>query len=392
MNKEQSLLVFFVTNNYLPYAGGVVSSIEAFRKELTLLGHKVIVITLDFESSKTKKSEPHIIRLFCPLKWTYKNNRLALPLYPKWELDELIKNYKPTLIHSHHPFLLGKTALSLAQKYNLPLIFTYHTMYEYYSHYIPFIGTFIRPFIKKYVTWYCQKVSAIIAPSTLIKDSLRNQKIRPPIYTVPSGIQPVFVHAKPSPTIHSPCRLLFVGRFVKEKNIHFLLDVFTLLPKKQFHLTLIGHGYLYDELRKYAYNVCYLHQDEITFSYKPSKYTLAQEYQNADLFIMASQYETQGIVIAEAMASGKPVIALGGIGALEGVVHNHNGFIVQSKEDMIIKIKQLVSNQALYKKMSNNAHQTALAYTTSATTQKLVTVYRHFTDYSMRNDHLPNNL
>src|SRR5688572_25186753 len=120
------MIIFFITNNYTPYSGGVVHAINATVKGLQDQGHIVFIITLTFLPNHSNDPEC-FIRLSCPIRFSYKNNHMALPWRPNYQLEQLIKKYKPDIFHIHHPFLLGKSALYVARKNKIPCIFTYHT-------------------------------------------------------------------------------------------------------------------------------------------------------------------------------------------------------------------------------------------------------------------------
>src|SRR6266404_2396469 len=126
--------IFFVTNNYTPYSGGVIHAITATTDALRAQGHEVFIITLDFlgKPDKPQADPDYVIRIACPIKFMYKTNYMAIPWRPTHAIKQLIQQYKPDIIHVHHPFLLGVSALHAAQTYNIPCIFTYHTMYEDY--------------------------------------------------------------------------------------------------------------------------------------------------------------------------------------------------------------------------------------------------------------------
>src|SRR5579871_1462111 len=197
--------IIFVTNNYIPYSGGVVQSINATADELRAQGHEVFIITLDFLGKKSHDPE-YVIRIASPITFIYKKNYMAIPWRPTHAIDLLVQKYKPDIIHIHHPFLLGASALRVARKYTIPCIFTYHTMYEKYAHYIPLAGTLIQSLIAKTVLALCKNVTAIIAPSTAIKQYLVSHGIQRPIAIIPSPLRTIFCNAVPVPMHkkHSP--------------------------------------------------------------------------------------------------------------------------------------------------------------------------------------------
>ena len=161
-NKEDCLKIVFVTNNYTPYSGGVVSSIKAFAEGLRELGHEIFIVTLDFKKAPREK---YVIRLYCPLKFSYKNNPMAVPWYTAQALETLFLDIQPDVVHTHHPFLLGVAAQSVCKKLRIPLVFTHHSQYDRYLHYIPVSSTLTKPLVNQLVMRFCNKCQLVIAPS-----------------------------------------------------------------------------------------------------------------------------------------------------------------------------------------------------------------------------------
>ena len=373
------LSIIFVTNNYTPYQGGVVSSILLTVDALRAQGHTVKLITLDFENKQT--AEEDIIRLYCPLRFMYKSNHMALPWCPAYYIDKLIQQFKPDIIHVHHPFLLGASALKVARSRNVPVIFTYHTLYEQYLHYIPLPKQLICPVVKTLVQSFCTTVQGIIAPSTTIKDYI--QTIAPMTLTqvIPSGV-PVsfFSNNKHLKKLQKPFKLLIVSRFTQEKNITFLLDVIALLKPSHYLFTLAGYGVELSFLQNYAFSHKNLSPKNVIFIERPSKLTLIDLYAQADLFIFASHTETQGIVLAEAMAQGTPVITLDGPGQRDIVIDEFNGYLVSSASEMKEKIELCTKNPSLHCILQENARKTAQNYTPDHLIERLINFYQALID------------
>ncbi len=189
----KKLSIVFVTNNYTPYQGGVVSSIKQHIQALQELGHTVHLITLDFVPNM--QDEPHVTRLFCPIRFNYKTNPMAVPLLPNYSVQKIIEQINPDIIHAHHPFLLGSAALKAAKKSTIPIVFTYHTLYHHYLHYIPLPQPLSKTLVEKHVAFFCKQVNGIIAPSNAVKQLIQ-KKCTTPIQVIPSAIAPLFFNKK----------------------------------------------------------------------------------------------------------------------------------------------------------------------------------------------------
>lgn len=374
---KKPLVIFMVTNNYTPYSGGVVSALHSYTQELRALGHRVFIITLDFlGTSEQGNKECDVIRISCPLRFTYYKNPMAIPWRPTTLISRLVELHKPDIIHTHHPFLLGSSALKVAQRYRLPLVFTYHTMYEKYLHYIPLPQLLTKPVTQQWVKQFCNKVQAVVAPTPSLRDYLVTQDITYNISVIPSGILPHFI--KPIFAYKLPSQrftLLSVGRFMPEKNVRFLLNTYAHLDKTCFELVLVGYGAHLEELKTYAYSTLQLSPDDVRFIIKPSREELLLWYDKADLFIFASQTETQGLVLAEAMARGTPVVALAGTAIGDIVNHGSNGFIVHSLKEMSSTIEALQQDYVLHQKLQYAAWQTGLLYRPEICASQLVSLY-----------------
>ena len=367
--------ILFITNNYKPYNRGIVSSIDAFYDQLKNLGHHVKIVTLDFTGANALEHD--IIRLYSPIRFKYRNNPIAVPLFIKKQLATIFEQEKPDIIHNHHPFVLGPVATQLAKERSIPVFFTHHSQYgDYADHYAPIFPQLTRSIIEHKVHSFCKTVDHIIAPTDSIKRQLEAQHINTPLSVLASGILPIFnCQKKPEKSLNKKnIELLTVSRFVPEKNITFLLDVMKLLPE-QFKLTLIGFGPELNYLKEYAFMHCTLNPERITFIVEPPKAIIADYYKKADLFLFASTTETQGLVFAESMAAGTPVIAIKAPGAQDCIKDNYNGFLVSTAQEMAEKIVFLAGNQKQYQQFSEDAFITAQEYQIEAVAQKLINLY-----------------
>ena len=369
--------IVFITNNYTPYSGGVVSSINVTVEQLRANGHEVFVVTLNFLDDNHTDPE-WVFRVPCPIRFTYKTNPMAVPFRAHKNVLRLLDMLKPDIVHVHHPFLLGVAGYKAAQAIGIPIIFTYHTMYEKYAHYVPLPAMFTQPVIKKLAIDFCKKVQGIVVPSGGIYSFLRESGVQTPMRVIPSGIQECFFT---QPTVGDRAnrfQLLLVSRFQKEKNIPFVLDVFSKLDSARYSLTLVGYGAEYDALRAYAYESLGLNSDDVQFVVRPSRDELVDLYQRAHLFLFPSQTDTQGLVLVEAMAAGTPVVALDGPGQRDCVANGYNGFIVSDCKRMVEVIRQLGSNVDLYEELCVGARVTARCYAPIQTASQLFSFYQSY--------------
>jgi glycosyltransferase involved in cell wall biosynthesis len=371
-----------VSNNYTPYSGGVVSALDAMIPALQEAGHEVTLITIQFLNNHA--DDPSwVVRLPTCMRFFYKKNHIAIPWRPDHYMEQEIARLAPDIIHSHHPFLLGKSALKAAKKLGIPLVFTYHTMYERYAHYVPFPQIITVPIIKNLARNYCAQVNGVIIPSHAIAEYVQSQldsvtSKQMSYAIIPSGLLPVFISSEPCNKKRisgEPFRLLTVGRFVPEKNMSVLLDLFSQLDQSRFSFTLIGYGLEFEHLRAYAYQKLNLSPVQVHFIFKPEKVVLAQEYRAADLFLFSSTTDTQGLVLAEAMAAGTSVIAFDGPGQRDIVRDGVNGFLVASATQMREKIERIAQDPGLRERLGVGAQETARSYYPEQTVSRLSLFY-----------------
>ena len=142
--------ILMMTNTYTPHVGGVARSVSTFTKKLSDLGHRVIVVAPEYEG--TSKDEKDIIRIPAIQHFNGSDFSVVLPI-PVF-LENHVEDFKPDIVHSHHPFLIGSTAVRISTKYSVPLVYTQHTMFEKYTHYVPVGFEKLKQFVASLSTGY----------------------------------------------------------------------------------------------------------------------------------------------------------------------------------------------------------------------------------------------
>lgn len=376
MTEFKKLSIVFITNNWHPFNAGVVSSINAYRQELLGQGHSVHLIALDFDGTQ----EQNVIKLFCPIKFMYKGVPLAIPLMATVQIWRIISKINPDIVHCHHPFLLGVAGLTVARLKKIPCVFTYHSLYEKYTHYAPCAQAWVQKAVRKRVAWFCKKVGGIITPGQETVRLLERDGVTTPHILLPSPVQETYLMQEvvrtPKTNVHQPLHIMTCSRFVKEKNIPFLLEMFAKLDQTRFKCTLAGFGSEFEVLKKYAYETLQLSPDVVHFAVNVSTDSLKELYAQADVFVFASLADTQGLVLAEAMASGLPVVALQGPGQEDIVRNGVNGYLVHSQEEMCAALTIIAGDAQLFNQLSTQAIATAQQYAATPLTHKLVAFYK----------------
>src|SRR6185369_13365031 len=131
--------ICMMTNTYLPHVGGVARSVSTFAEEYRRQGHEVLVVAPNFPGRMPKRGEAIVERVAAVQNFNGSDFSVRLPLAAG--LSVRLDTFAADIIHAHHPFLLGDTALRMAMNKNVPIVFTHHTRYEDYTHYVPFSDT-----------------------------------------------------------------------------------------------------------------------------------------------------------------------------------------------------------------------------------------------------------
>jgi 1,2-diacylglycerol 3-alpha-glucosyltransferase len=321
------------TNNYLPFCGGVTISVETLRRGLEARGHEVWTFAPRFPGVADGPSR--IVRFPSVPAATYPEFPLAVPWAPR--ISRLVARLDLDVFHAHHPFLLGPAARRLARRKGRPLVFTYHTRYEKYAHYVPLTRPLVEAAALRLSTRFAARADAVIAPSLLVRDQLRARGVRAPIEVVPTGVD--LTRFRPADraaargALGLPAAaplLLYVGRLDREKSVDRILLAFDRLggTLSRAQLWLVGQGKETESLRRIAGRLSV--GDRVHFAGVRAHDSLAAWYQAADLFLFASETETQGLVLAEAAACGLPAVAVTAPGCDEVVRDGETGILTKA--------------------------------------------------------------
>jgi glycosyltransferase involved in cell wall biosynthesis len=372
------------TNTYLPHVGGVARSVSIFSRSLRNAGHSVLTIAPTYPGfEEYDKSEPEVFRV--PAIQNFNGSdfsaRVPLPFF----VDEQIEAFEPDIVHSHHPYLLGDTALRIARRKNLPLIFTHHTLYEEYIHYILKNPGNLKRFAAFLSTNYANLCDRVIAPSKSIEELIRKRGVTVPIEEIPTGVDIDFFSSGNGGSFRKKCEIppnSFVvghlGRLAPEKNIDYLATAVahTLAKREDAYFLVVGQGpgeptikRIFDDLGV---------EKRLIMAGKKTGQLLADAYGAMDLFAFASKTETQGMVLTEAMAAGVPVVALDAPGAREVITDEQNGRLLDDQCSIFEFSDALLGAIAAPVELAiwaDAARSTARRFSRERTTECLINVY-----------------
>jgi glycosyltransferase involved in cell wall biosynthesis len=371
------------TNNYLPVINGVVRSVRSFRDQLTRQGHNVFIFAQEAENYVDE--DPFIFRYLSMNLPLANDIPTVIPLSPF--IDRLLPAFKLDVIHTHHPFLLGQTAAVKAQELNLPLVFTFHTQYREYTHYVPFPAEIVQNFLKdaidRWMRDYMRRCQHIIIPSESMREILVKQYgLKNNFTVIPTGIDLEAYRTASGEKIRKKRNwendivMISVGRLAPEKNWEVLLNAVALVLKDipNFRLVLIGDGQDRKNLEVLTKELGI--RKRVTFFGALAFSEIPAYMKAANLFGFASITETQGLATLEAMAAGLPIVAVDASGTRDILKNGQQGYLVENNaEALAAGIKKLLSNPERMQKFAEAALKKAQSFSIELLTKKLLTGY-----------------
>lgn len=371
--------VVLVTNNYFPYKGGVARAVHILHTLLRTAGIESYIITFAFEDHHPY-DPPEVLRIESPIRFRYQQKHGVFPFRLEKKISVLLNALQPDIIHIHHPFLLGYAALQWAFTNRCPTVFTYHAHYEQFISVHPWLMPVSTRLIRYRLQSVFTNTHHIIFPSYSIAQLVHKKYTIAQSSVIPTGISDeLFFMRSSDRQSHTQLRLLTVSRWSPEKGITFLLEAMRFLSDLPISLSLAGYGAEKDRLRTYAFNTCKISAQQLFFIENPSRATLIDLYQSHDIFVFGSPLETQGLVIAEAMAHSMPIIARSAPGVSDWIENNVNGHLVSSPYTMAEIIRKLYFNKKKVADLSNASYQKALnAFNTRLFIKQIDNLYRSF--------------
>lgn len=345
-------------DSYKPYISGVTVSVEILAKQLKSLGHTVYVFAPDYPGAL---DEENVFR-FPSLPTFYPGFRIAIPFSPK--ISRKLKNMDFDIVHCHSPFQLGLLGRRVAKKRGRPFVYTLHTLFDKYVHYAPFIpGPVAKKLMAEHIKRFCASASRVIVPSNYVRDHLLELGVTPRLEVVPTGVDIEAANALTGKGIRKKYGipedavvLMYAGRLTKEKNLPFLLRSFKLINEgnPQTFLMIVAGGPMRSELEGLAKELRIF--ERVVFCGEVAHPDIFDHFAASDIFVFSSTTETQGLVIAEAFASGLPAVAVKASGVEDTIIDNENGFLVENDINAFKeKVDLLIKDEPLRQKMAENA-------------------------------------
>lgn len=379
------------TETYTPYISGLVTSEVMLKKGLEKLGHEVYVVTANLENFQYEYDEKeHILRVPGVPTGIYDSRLTAV--YPLKAVNK-IKSWNLDVIHSQTEFAIGTFARLMAYQLDIPLVHTYHTMYEDYIHYITkgYFDKSSKKIVEYLTLFYCDKTaSELIVPTKKTYDLFKEKyQVDRNIHIIPTGIELERFYkenqdAKKIEKIKTKLKLkkddfvsIFIGRLAQEKNVVYLIEVVKEIIKDcpKLKLLIVGDGPDFDEYKNLIKK--YKLENNIIMTGKVSWEEVPCYYHLSNIFLTASHTETQGLTVVEAMASEVVPVCINDESFNSTVIDGLNGKIFNSEEECKKVIIELYNNKKLVKKLSHQARINSDRYSSKYFAESVLDVYKY---------------
>lgn len=374
--------ILITTDWYSPAVNGVVTSVLNLRRELEARGHEVRVLTLsrDLRSSCLDG----VTRIgSVPVGLVYPGARLRAALTGRW-VRELVA-WGPDVVHSQCEFSTFFLARRIAEELNVPLVHTYHTVYEDYTHYFSPSVRLGRRAVAVLSRWVADQTDCLIAPTGKVRTLLQGYGVRVPVFVVPSGIDLRRFQREAVPgcraamgrSLGIPAEnlvLVSVGRLAEEKNLEELLAFRAAMDRDGVTLLIVGDGPHRPQLEQRAAELG-LTAPAVVFAGMVPPEQVADWYRMGDLFVSASSSETQGLTYVEALAAGVPALCRAD-DCLTGVIREgENGWQYRDQADFMHKLDGFRSHPDQWETFSRRAAESAETFSAEEFARRVEAVY-----------------
>lgn len=380
------------TESYPPLVNGVSTSILMLEHALTKLGHEVFIITVsDNKKDYVLENNGHILRLpSVNLANCYDYKMTSV--YPIKAVN-MIKKMNLDVIHSNVEFTVGIFARVVSEQLSIPLVHTYHTNWEDYTHYITknkkILDDICKKLLKYLMVFFEDKtVTELIVPSNKIYNLFKDKyKFTKNIHIIQTGIETSKFYKENFnlKDINSLKKklgikkkdfvVMTVSRLAKEKSVDRIINNHKELVKKysNMKLLIVGDGPDIDKLKDEAKSLGV--SDSVIFTGKVPLSDIPIYYQLGNVFVTASKSETQGLTVVEAISSSLPVVAVKDDSFVNSVIEDFNGFVFTDDEKYINSISKLYEDKDLYNRLSNQSRLLSEDFSSEYFALKVLKVY-----------------
>ena len=378
------------TDSYYPHISGVSTSIDMLTRTLRKMGHKVFIVAPNLDNNKFIYDKENEIIWIPGIKTGLYKLKLA-ELYSRKAMKIIKNEWNLDVIHSQTEFGVGYFSRIVSKRLNIPVVHTYHTLYEDYVYYITH-GHLDRPVKKLAINltkYYCdKKCDELIVPTDKIKD-LFNKKygIVRKMAVIPTGIDTKrFDRTKESVEESKKIRRQYkindddfvigaVGRVAQEKSFDKIIINLSKLVKinNKIKFMLVGSGPDIDNLKELAKKMNV--ENNVIFTGLVDYNLISKYYLAFDVMVSFSKTETQGLTIIEGLAASLPVICIQDESFETFIQNNYNGYLFKNDDEFKKYILDIMSDKKLYQMMSMNAKNSIYSYSKEVFTSRVLRIY-----------------
>lgn len=299
-------------------------------------------------------------------KWIHLNLFFQYRLIHNYIEHDVIKQFKPDIIHANVLYPSGLIGYKLSKRFNLPLVIT-----EHWSKVNKFMNTSLFSYLGKKAY---ENASAVTVVSQFLKNNIKKYfenetKIRVVANVVNTAAFVYKSKIKNEQSITFLCTAHWTSPKRPDLIFH-ALNSFSKIINQKVILNIVGEGHLINELKSKEWNF------SVNYKGNLSSEKLAEVIQSSDYFLHASEMETFSIVIAEALAAGTPVLA-SNVGAIPELINTSNGLTCHNTiEDWVNSLKQLVEKEFNREEISKQT----LKFSADAIGKQFVSVYNSVKD------------
>jgi len=371
-----------------PIVNGVVVSVTTFARELRRLGEEVWIVAPRFPGYVD--TDPRIVRVAS----------VCFPKEPKYPLAvpalarlNALDRCPPDVVHTQSPWLMGRVGLRAGRRWGVPVLFTFHTIYEEYVHYLrPLPVGWLRRRAKSMSRAYANQVDRVIAPSQGLRDILLGDGVTTPIEVLPTGIDLSLANRERLAPIRGELGipeeaplLLYVGRIAPEKNVRMMLEAFAQVRRRDPRVVLLvaGGGPALEASKQAARDLGIA--EAVRFAGYLARGDVFRCAAEADVFLFPSVTDTQGIVIVEAMALGVPCLATESAAVRGLVIPGRNGLLTQNDPTAFAQAAlHLLADPDLRARMGQEAVHAASGYAAGPLAERLLGIYQKTIEAAQR--------
>lgn len=379
--KEPGMKILITTDWYKPVINGVVTSILNIEQALRKQGHEVRILTLSRTTKSYQKGNVTYLGSMTAGK-IYPDARIRLICNRKWVRD--IMRWEPDIVHSQCEFTTFGLAKKISREMEIPLVHTYHTIYEDYTHYFSPNRKMGKRAAAMFSKVICNQADRIIVPTEKIRGLLKGYRVSTGTSVIPSGIdmQPLqqrvdkMVLRKELGLPEKQRILLYLGRLAREKNLEEVFKYMGQYRGEKITMLVVGDGPDREAAKEAA--ECVSEDVQVIFTGMVRPKDIWRYYGASDIFVSASQSETQGLTYVEAAAAGLPLLCRRDDCLKNVLAEGRNGWQFETEEGFIQSLSAYMNCSAKeLEKMSGESRRITECYSILHTAGRLEEAYRN---------------